>query len=73
MLDISQISPDGQFTAYVADKGNEKSIYVKDNSGEQVIEIFKGLKDVIYLRWSPNGNEILFTAILNECQLHQVI
>ena len=44
LFDRSQISPDGQFTAYVAGEGNEKSIYVKDNSGEQAIEIFKGLR-----------------------------
>ena len=61
LWDMSQISPDGQFTAYVADIGSE-SIYVRDNSGEQAIEIFKGLKGVISLRWSPNGNEILFTS-----------
>ncbi len=62
LFDISQISPDGQFTAYVAGEGNEKSIYVKDNSGEQSIEIYKGLSWVSSLRWSPNGNEIFFSA-----------
>ena len=62
-IDRSQISPDGQFTAYVAGEGNEKGIYVKDNSGERAIEIFKGLKDVTSLRWSPNGNEIFFSAL----------
>ena len=65
LWDISQISPDGQFTAYVIDKGTEKSIYVKDNSGEQAIEIFNGLRGVTFLRWSPNGNEIFFTATFN--------
>ncbi len=60
--DRSQISPDGQFTAYVIDKVNEKSIYVKDNSGEQAIEIFKGLRSVPTLRWSPSSKEIFFTA-----------
>ncbi len=64
-FDRSQISPDGQFTAYVAGEGNEKSIYLKDNSGEQAIEIFKGLEYVTSLRWSPRGNEIFFSAILN--------
>jgi len=65
LLDLSQISPDGQFTAYVVDKENEKSIYVKDNFGEQAIEIFKGIRSVVCLRWSPGGNEIFFTAAFN--------
>ena len=63
--DISQISPDGQFTAYVAGEGNEKSIYVKDNFGEQAIEIFKGLRSVTTLRWSPSSNEIFFSGSFN--------
>ncbi|RPI68033.1 MAG: hypothetical protein EHM47_15010, partial [Ignavibacteriales bacterium] len=64
LFDRSQISPDGQFTAYVVDKGNERSIYVKDNSGEQAIEIFKGLTGITTLRWSPSGNEIFFSATI---------
>jgi serine/threonine protein kinase len=65
LSDRSHISPDGQFTAYVAGEGNEKSIYVKDNSGGQSIEIFKGLNSVSSLRWSPSGNEIFFSGGLN--------
>ena len=65
LYDIAQISPDGQFTAYVRGEGGEKSIYVKDNSGERAIEIFKGLRFVSSLRWSPSGNEIFFSAIYN--------
>jgi serine/threonine protein kinase len=65
LFDRSQISPDGQFTAYVAGEGNEKSIYVKDNSGEQAIEIFKGLRSVSSLRWSPTGNEIFFSVLID--------
>ena len=72
-IDRSQISPDGQFTAYVAGEGNEKGIYVKDNSGERAIEIFKGLKDVTSLRWSPNGNEIFFSAIDNNSSISSYI
>jgi serine/threonine protein kinase len=63
--DRSQISPDGQFTAYVAGEGNKKSLYIKDNSGEQSIEIFKGLNYVTTLRWSPDGNEIFFAGGFN--------
>ncbi len=44
--DLSQISPDGQFTAYVLDKGGEKSIVTKDNTSDQAFEIFKGVKDI---------------------------
>jgi len=58
----SQISPDGQFTAYAAGEGDNKSLFVKDNSGEQAIEIYKGMRNLIALRWSPNGNEIFFSA-----------
>ena len=65
LYDIAQISPDGQFTAYVIGEGGEKSIYVKDNSGEQAIEIFNGLRFVSSLRWSPNGNEIFISAFYN--------
>lgn len=65
LFDRSQISPDGQFTAYVAGEGNEKGIYIKDNSGERAIEIYKGLKAVSCLRWSSNGNEIFFMALMD--------
>ncbi len=50
LFDRSQISPDGQFTAYVAGEGNEKSIYVKDNFGERAIEIFKGIRLLIHFK-----------------------
>lgn len=66
LFDISQISPDGQFTAYVVDKGSEKSICVKDNAGEQAIEIFSDLERVTSLRWSPDGNKIFFSATFKE-------
>ena len=65
LFEIAQISPDGQFIAYVTDKGSEKSLFVKDNFGDQAIEIFKGFDGVVNLRWSPSGNEILFTPIFN--------
>ena len=61
-FDRSHISPDGQFTAYVVDNEEERSIYVKDNSGERAIEIFKGLRDVSSLRWSPSGHAIFFSV-----------
>ena len=73
LFDQSQISPDGQFTAYVAGKGNEKSIYVRDNSGDHAIEIFKGLREVSSLRWSPSSNEIFFSALLNNSSRNSYI
>lgn len=65
LFDRSQISPDGEFTAYVTGEGNEKSIFIKDNSGDRAIEIFKGVKWVTSLRWSPDGNKIFFSSINN--------
>ena len=62
LFEISQISPDGQLTAYVTDNEIEKSLFVKDNFGDQAVEIFKGLEAVSNLRWSPNGNEIFFSG-----------
>ena len=73
LWDMSQISPDGQFTAYVAGDGSGKSIYVRDNSGEQSVEIIKGLKGVPTLRWSPDGNKIFFTATFNNSSFSSYI
>ncbi|RPI72332.1 MAG: serine/threonine-protein kinase [Ignavibacteriales bacterium] len=63
--DRSQISPDGQYIAYVVDKGESRSIFIKDILGESEIELFDGLKSVNCLKWSPTGNEIFFSAGLN--------
>ncbi len=63
--DLSQISPNGQFIAYVMNKGDKKVICIKDNSGGDAIEIFKGLISVYTLRWSPNGDEIFFSGKLD--------
>ena len=62
-----QISPDGQFTAYVKDKGDEKSICVKDNSGSDVNKRYlKGLENVSSLRWSPNGKKKSYIGCLQQ-------
>ena len=71
--DLAQISPDGQFTAYVLDKKGEKSILIKDNTSDQAFEIFKGVKDIYCLRWSPDGNEILFSAMLSNSSFSNYI
>ena len=63
LTDFTQISPDGKFTAYVVNKGNEQTICVKENFGERSYEIYKA-KTIWCLRWSPNSNEILFSAAI---------
>ena len=62
--DLSKVSPDGKFIAYVIDKEGKKYVYVKDNSSEKPIEIFNGMKDIYCIRWSPNGNDILLSGML---------
>jgi serine/threonine protein kinase len=64
-FNISQISPDGQFTAYVAGEGNQKSIYLRDNSGEQAIEIFKGLTSISTLSGHRVAMKYSFLPLMN--------
>ena len=63
LYDLAMISPAGQFIAYVIDKGEEKSIYVKEISSDKAIEVFKGLNLVTNLRWSPSGKKLLFNGL----------
>ena len=60
-IDFAQISPDGQFTAYVVDNGSTQSIFVKENYGKQSFKIYDA-KRIYCLKWSPNGEEIFFSA-----------
>src|SRR4030066_294496 len=53
----------GEFKTGV--RKNKRSIYVKDNSGEQAIEIHKGIINTSSLRWSPSGKEIFFSVAYN--------
>ncbi len=62
--DLSKVSPDGKFTAYVIDKDGNKYVFIKDNSSDKPIEIFNGIKDIYCLRWSPDGNNILLSGML---------
>ena len=64
LFDLSQISPDGQFIAYVKINGIEKCIYVRETFGEKAVEVFRGLKSIVNLKWSPRGNKLLFTGLL---------
>ncbi len=59
--DLTQISPDGKYTAYVVDKGNEQTIYVRENLSERSYQIYD-VKQIMCLRWAPNSNEIFFSA-----------
>ncbi len=62
LSDRAQISPDGDFTAYAAGNGKDIRLYVRDNSTKQVLEIYRGLSFITFLRWSPSGKEILFSG-----------
>ncbi len=55
------VSPDGRRIAYVSDRSPEKKLIVQELAGGQPIEIF-GAPEVNYLRWSPDGSELLFWA-----------
>ncbi len=59
--DFTQISPDGKYTAYVMNKGNEQSLCVKENFSGKTNVIYNA-KNIWCLRWSPDNNEIFFTA-----------
>jgi Tol biopolymer transport system component len=61
MYDLSEISPDGQFTAYITKNESKEIVYIKDNYGEQSLNIFKAL-GIADLRWSPSGRELFITA-----------
>ena len=61
---MPEISPDGGFLAYVrrTSSGNSRAIWVQDLATGATIKVFedKGLWD---LRWSPDGSELLLSAI----------
>ena len=62
LSDLSKISPNGQFIAYVIDNANEKHIIIKENSSGQKFNIINRFNRVLDLKWSPNGNEILVSG-----------
>ncbi len=72
--DLSTISPDGQFIAYVVPKGGEKSIMVQDISGGQPLQVFYGKIDVgWYLRWSPDGSELMISCATEKTEGNFII
>ncbi len=65
-ISASSISPDGQFIAYVSEKGDKKSIFIKDIVGGQSFEIIKGIRRIFTLRWSPQSKSLLIDVELND-------
>ncbi len=63
-VNFSAISPDGQFVAYVIPKDSLYGVMVRDLSGGQPIEIFSGFELPRFLHWSPDGYELLLSAIM---------
>ena len=61
LTEITQISPDGRYTAYVVDNKKNRSIYIQENYSGKSFEIFSAWA-IVCLRWSPDGNEIFFGA-----------
>jgi len=59
-VDVSALSPDGQFLAYAMKKENSHSIMVRDLSGSQPLEILDGFESLDKICWSPDGTKLLF-------------
>ena len=55
------VSPDGRRLAYVSDRTPEKKLIVQELAGGPPIEIFSA-PEINYLRWSPDGKELLLWA-----------
>ena len=59
---FSAISPDGRSIAYITGAGEDRRVMVQDVSGGQSIPVFRSPGLLGYLRWSPDGSELLLTA-----------
>ncbi len=55
------VSPDGRRIAYVSDGEPAKQLIVQELAGGRPVEIFSA-PEINYLRWSPNGLELLVWA-----------
>jgi Tol biopolymer transport system component/DNA-binding winged helix-turn-helix (wHTH) protein len=55
------ISPDGNRIAYVSYEKPEKKLVVQELAGGQPLTIFRA-PEIGYLRWSPNGTELIVWA-----------
>jgi Tol biopolymer transport system component len=56
-IGMSAISPDGRFLAYVSRE--EGTVYLQELARGPALEIARGLTDVLALRWSPDGTQLL--------------
>lgn len=55
------VSPDGRRIAYISNDKPEKKLFVQDVAGGRPVEIF-GAPELNYLRWAPDGQELLVWA-----------
>ncbi|MBN1351577.1 protein kinase [candidate division KSB1 bacterium] len=57
-----QVSPYGQFVAYLLGKVGDQRLLVEDLTNGQSIEIFSGINIISAMEWSPNGSELAFSG-----------
>lgn len=53
-------SPDGQWIAFVADRGNKNQIYVMRVEGGEARAVTKEEEGISAFEWHPSGNSIIF-------------
>ena len=55
------VSPDGRRIGYISNDKPEKKLFVQELAGGRPVEIFNA-PEINYLRWSPDGTELLVWA-----------
>ena len=55
------VSPDGRRIGYISNDGPEKKLLIQELAGGRPVEIFSA-PEINYLRWSPDGTELLVWA-----------
>ena len=55
------VSPDGRRIGYISNERPEKKLFVQELAGGRPVEIFSA-PELNYLRWSPDGTELLVWA-----------
>lgn len=53
-------SPDGQWIAFVSDRGNKNQVYVMRLEGGEAKAVTKEEEGVLAFEWHPSGNSIIF-------------
>jgi dipeptidyl aminopeptidase/acylaminoacyl peptidase len=56
-------SPDGQWIAFLADRGNKQQIFLIRPSGGEAQPVTDHKEGVANFRWAPDGKRIAFTAL----------